>query len=40
MKNDEYVLRKPVKERILFIENKINNINNNGIAIKDYVNMI
>jgi len=34
------VPRKPIKERIIFIENKMNQLNNNEITIKDYVNIL
>jgi len=34
------VPRKPIRERIQFIENKINQLNNNEITIKDYVNIL
>lgn len=32
------VSRKPIRQRILFIENKINQLKNNEITIKNYVN--
>ena len=34
------VPRKTIKEKILFIENKINQLNNNEVTIKDYVNTL
>lgn len=35
-----WVPRKPIRERILFIENKISQLKNNEIMIKDYVNIL
>jgi len=34
------VPRKAIRQRILFIENKIKQLNNNEITIKDYVNTL
>jgi len=35
-----HVPRKPIRERILFTECKISQLNNNEITIKDYVKYI